>query len=103
MTDLVTWLRTQLDGDQEPGTIAAAHRAILEMHRDDGLGWCTSCGAMTLDDPRPGPGRDAVRHAARTGHGLRRPARLQPGVGAIGHSPTRTTHPRPRPRRSRRL
>ena len=50
MTDLVTWLRAQLDTDQEPGTIAAAHRAILEMHRDDGLGWCTSCGAMTLDD-----------------------------------------------------
>ena len=50
MTDLATWLRAQLDGDQEPGTIAAAHRAILEMHRDDGLGWCTSCGAMTLDD-----------------------------------------------------
>ena len=44
---------------QSASPVAAAHRAILEMHRDDGLGWCTSCGALTLDDHDRAPvGRD---------------------------------------------
>jgi hypothetical protein len=50
VTDLVGWLRAQLDSDTEPAALVAAHRAILNMHRDDGLGWCTACGALTLDD-----------------------------------------------------
>lgn len=54
MTGLVAWLEGQVEagasGAPQGPAIVAAHRAILAMHKDDGLGWCTSCGALTNDD-----------------------------------------------------